>query len=256
MLRRGALALALVLACSAPAWAAPAFVQGKGCGVTTGCSFSSGAPVAGHIISVIVDNTAAIGSVTVKDSASNALTEHQPSGNCVTANALCVAVFDEIAPSGLTAALTFSGITSFGAFASCMVEISGATTALANYAANNSLSVTTTLVATIAGVTSTDFQWGFNDATAYGGEVAYGLSNGTTNAITSESCGYALATSTASSTYTETVSGGNGTNSIVGYADYPAGGGGGGSSCGPYPYPCLFRPAYAPPIESWCWLCA
>jgi hypothetical protein len=181
-------------------------------------------------VSVIIDNTTAIGSVTVKDSNAVALTEHQPSGNCATANALCFAAFDYVVSGSPTATYTLAGMTATGSNGGVMVEMSGVQTSATNFAANNAATVTTNIFATIAGVTNTDAQIEEADYTAGVGSCGSpGLSNNGPGTLLG--CSFrSLATSTASSTGTLTAAGGNLTNGVVFFADYNNTGGGGGAT--------------------------
>jgi hypothetical protein len=241
------LILGLLLACAAPVAAAPAFVQGALCTSTTTCTLGV-APGVGDTIVAIIDNAAAIGSVTLKDSASNALTEHTPAGNCASVTALCGAIFDETVSGVITGTFTLAGMTAFGG--SCLAtystqcafvaEFSGITTAGALYAANNAASMPSggTILATIAGVTNGSMQVGLGNAVSYTGSNTSPYltpSNpGSGNAISVGTFGseYVAATSTTSSTMTSTSFLGTSTNAIVMYADYPALGGGGSSTGG------------------------
>lgn len=243
----------LALLCAAPAWAAPAFVQAHSCSSTTTCAFTA-PPTNGNVVSVIIDNTTVIGSVTVKDSNGVALTEHQPSGNCATANALCFAAYDYVVSGSPTATYTLAGMTATGTNGGVMVEMSGVGVTGTNFAANNAVTVSTNIFATIAGVTNTDAQIEEADYTVGAGSCGSpGLSNNGPGTLLV--CSFrSLATSTASSTGTLTAAGGNLTNGVVLFADYPAGGGGGGAFT-PVPWIGAFMQIDPPPCLLGTWTC-
>ena len=227
-MRAALVAVGLFLACVAPAWAAPARVQINGaCGATSGCTLT-GAPTNGNIVAWIIPNTAAVGSITVKDSNGLSLTEHQPAGNCVTGNTICVAIFDYVVSGSPTSNYQFTGITAYdltcGGSAQG-VEVSGAVLGSAMYAANNTTSGTS-LVATLPGVANTDFQ-GSGLFCVAATSPSMTISNGSNVTWLSVDSKTALATSTASSTATGSAV--SLSSAVVAYVDYPALGGGGSS---------------------------
>lgn len=239
-LAAAALVAAALLWCS-PARATAPLVQISGSCTLTTCTFGA-APTNGDLVVVLITNTAAVTSVTVKDSNSVALVEHQPASNCVTGNALCLAYFDYIATGTPGTAYALTGITAPGQISNRGLEFTSAVVSGANYAANNSASMASaaTLIATIAGVRTTDLQICAGNFVSGTGVPSMSSSNGTIVALTT-GIQYALATSTNSSTCTNTATGGTEVSAVTGYADYviPAAV---TTSCGPYPWPCFFQP--------------
>lgn len=181
------------------------------------------------MVAFFVFSTGVLTSTTVTDSNGLALTQHQPAANCVAANALCGGIYDYSVSGSPTKTYTLSGI-NLPLSAYNLVEASGVALTGAAYAANNATTVTTTLVATIAGVKATDLGIGSLNLTADIGTPTVALSNGSN--VTAGGFGVtAIATATTSSTFTATASTSM-ANPVVLYADYrieedgPGGGGG------------------------------
>lgn len=99
----------------------PTTVQSNDC-VTASCSFGA-APGTGSVVSVQFAATAAVASDTVKDSNSVALTLRD--SHCAAANALCVATFDYIVPTGTPPTATYT-ITATGFVRGMVTEVSSA----------------------------------------------------------------------------------------------------------------------------------
>ena len=240
-------ALLLALLCAAPAQAAAVVVQVATCSSATTCAFTN-APANGDVVAFFVFSAGVLTSTTVADSNGIALTQHQPASNCVALNALCGGVYDYSVSGSPTKTYTLSGIT-LPLSAYNLVEASGITLTGAVYAANNATTVTTTLVATIAGVKATDLGIGSLNLTADVGSPTVALSNGTN--VTAGGFGVtAIATTTASSTFTATASTSM-ANPVVLYADYRIEEVGPGGAGGSAPWIGGFVPA-----PDWRALCA
>lgn len=225
--------LLLALLCAAPAQATPVVVQTATCSSATSCAFTTANPTNGNVVIFFIFSTGVLTTTTVTDSNGLVLTKHTPTGNCVAANALCGAIFDYSVSGSPTKTYTLSGITLPLATFN-LLEVDDIALTAATYAANNATTVTTTLVATIAGVKATDFGVGSLNLTADVGAPTVALSNGSNVSIGGFGV-TANATTTTSSTFTATASTSM-ANPVVLYADYPnqEDGPGGGAGASPW----------------------
>lgn len=241
-MRAALLALGLLLACAAPAWAAGTFVQA---GVTN-CSASSAAalavnPTNANFVLGIQRNTTTLGAATMLDSNSVSYAAIGSGSGGVTSAFL--GSWGQAVAGSPTKNYTMSVNNR-----NCLFELSG-TTGTATATVTSAASTGTTLTATDAGVSAGDM------VIAYGFDVTNGSTALTTNngALTSDQAsgfdrtGHMFATATASTTVTlATTAADNAALIIVRFTC--AGGcvaaGGSAPKCGPYPYPCIFQPSY------------
>lgn len=223
---RWLLALILALACSPAALANVAQAHVAACATANSSCTDAGTPANGNLVSVIISNTAAIGSVTVKDSNSVSLTEHQPSLNCVTGNVLCVAVFDYIVSGSPTATYTIAGTAGSVTCGGTIAEFSGATTAGAQYAANNATTVASAgaLFTTITTLVAHDGEVGGANVVSQTGTMSTLFSNESTSSFTGgcSNAIFGLVATTGSGNFEEFSTGGTQTSAVVGFADYPS----------------------------------
>jgi hypothetical protein len=188
---------------------------------STACGLGATPTSGNKLVVVVSDGSGQLPSLVVKDSAGNTLTQETISPNC----GHCVAVYDEIAPAGITGAVSYtSGGTVYYPNESVIYEL--ANVGAGRFASANTGGLPTSLGATISGVTDYDFQLCAYIQTGLStGNVTLGFSNGSSSETYDfQSAGAVFAHAIAAATASSTCTANNITPAYeagLAYADYP-----------------------------------